>query len=75
MNPVTIQYAKKHLSSLLARVAVGEEIIITKSGKPLAKLTHLRLSSKKSIPGLDRGLMKVPDNFDDEDENINKMFK
>ena len=74
MISVNIHHAKTHLSSLLARVATGEEIIIAKSGKPLAKLTQLKPSPKKRIPGLDRGLFKVSDDFDDEDENINKMF-
>jgi len=74
MISVNIHHAKTHLSALLARVATGEEIIIAKSGKPLAKLTQFDSSPKKRVPGLDRGLMKVPDNFDDEDENINKMF-
>lgn len=30
--------AKTHLSALLERVAAGEEVIITKHGKPLARL-------------------------------------
>ncbi len=30
--------AKTHLSSLLERVAAGEEVVITKHGKPLARL-------------------------------------
>ena len=46
-HPITVSifYAKAHLSSLLAKVAAGEEIIIAKSGKPLAKLTQLKPSS------------------------------
>ena len=74
MISVNIHHAKTHLSSLLTRVAAGEDIIIAKSGKPMAKLTHLDSSPKKRIPGLDHGMFKVSDDFYEEDENINKMF-
>jgi prevent-host-death family protein len=33
--------AKTHLSSLLERVAAGEEVVITKHGKPIAKLVSV----------------------------------
>jgi prevent-host-death family protein len=39
---VNIHAAKTHFSSLLARVARGEEIIIARSGKPVARLSHIR---------------------------------
>ena len=36
-----IHEAKTHLSKLLERVALGEEVIIAKAGKPVAKLVPL----------------------------------
>ena len=36
---VNVHAAKTHLSSLLARVARGEEIIIARAGKPIARLS------------------------------------
>ncbi len=47
MISVNIHEAKTHLSSLLARVAAGEEVTIAKSGKPVAKLTSIESSQKK----------------------------
>ena len=41
MRPVNIREAKKHLSRLVERAAEGEEIIIAKSGKPVAKLVGI----------------------------------
>ena len=38
MAEVNIHQAKTHLSRLLNRVAAGEEIIISKAGRPVAKL-------------------------------------
>jgi prevent-host-death family protein len=73
MISVNIHHAKTHLSSLLARVASGEEIIIAKSGKPLAKLTRIQLT-KKRVGGFAKGQIKVSDDFDEEDPEINKLF-
>ncbi len=42
--------AKTNLSRLVDRAAAGEEIIIAKSGKPMARLIALRLR-KKRVPG------------------------
>ena len=41
MKTVNIHAAKTHLSSLLEEAAAGEEIIIAKAGKPLARLVPL----------------------------------
>jgi prevent-host-death family protein len=42
MKTVNIHEAKTHLSRLLRRVAAGEEIVIAKSGRPLARLVPVR---------------------------------
>ncbi len=41
--------AKTHLSSLLERVAQGEEIIITRHGKPLARLIPVNAADRSRI--------------------------
>jgi prevent-host-death family protein len=47
--------AKTHLSSLLDRAAGGEEIIITKHGKPLAKLVSAgNVNSDRSIQAMNK---------------------
>jgi prevent-host-death family protein len=53
---VNIHEAKTHLSRLLSRVASGEEIIIAKNGRPLAKLVSL-VDRKPRQPGRFRGQM------------------
>ncbi|PYV83501.1 MAG: type II toxin-antitoxin system prevent-host-death family antitoxin [Acidobacteria bacterium] len=65
MVEVNIHEAKTHLSRLLSRVAAGEEVIIAKSGKPLARLVPYQKPLKKRIPDQGRGLMKVPKDFND----------
>jgi len=41
--------AKTHLSSLLERVAKGEEIVITRHGKPLARLIPVAVADRSRI--------------------------
>ncbi len=64
MSYVNIHEAKTHLSKLLTRVAAGEEIIISKAGKPVARLVPWNQNAKQRTPGLDSGLLVVPDDFD-----------
>jgi prevent-host-death family protein len=41
MSVVNTHYAKTHLSRLLELVAAGEEVIIARAGKPIARLVPL----------------------------------
>lgn len=60
---VGIHEAKTHLSRLLRRVAAGEEIVIAKSGLPVARLVPFE-APKNRMLGLDEGLFEIPDDFD-----------
>jgi prevent-host-death family protein len=61
---VNIHDAKTHLSKLLARVMAGEEIVIAKAGKPVARLVPERPPlSVKRVPGIDKGKLWIADNF------------
>jgi prevent-host-death family protein len=64
MIQVNVHEAKTHLSRLLARVSAGEEVVISKSGKPVARLIPWDREKKKRIPGRDKGIMRIPDDFD-----------
>jgi prevent-host-death family protein len=62
---VNIHEAKTHFSKLLRRVARGEEVVIARSGQPIARLSPIKPPSKERVPGDARGLFVVPDDFDD----------
>jgi len=64
MKEVNVHEAKTHLSRLLARVAAGEEIIISKAGKPVARLVPFHGPRKKRVSGMDRGKVWIADDFD-----------
>jgi len=62
---VNIHEAKTHLSRLLERVAMGEEVIIAKAGKPVAKLVPVAPNACKFKLGSAKGEFVVPDDFND----------
>jgi len=65
MESVNIHQAKTNLSRLLSRVELGEEIIISNRGIPIAKLVPFHTSSnRRSSLGADRELFTVPEDFD-----------
>ena len=64
MKVVNVHEAKTHLSRLLNRISAGEEIIIAKSGKPVARLVPYSDRTTPRTAGKDRGLYEVPENFD-----------
>ena len=64
MTTVNIHQAKTHLSRLLAEVARGEEVIISRAGTPIARLTPYTTSGARRRLGRDRSLFEVPDDFD-----------
>jgi len=54
----------RDLSRLLSRVELGEEIVISNRGIPIAKLVPFRTSlDRRSSLGQDRGMFTVPDDF------------
>lgn len=60
---VNIHEAKTTLSKLLVRVQLGEEIIIAKGGKPIARLLPVRAKSKPRELGSAKGDFVVPEDF------------
>jgi len=62
---VNVHEAKTHLSKLLERVALGEEVTIAKAGTPVARLVPINSKPKKRILGSAKGEFVVPDDFND----------
>jgi prevent-host-death family protein len=65
MSTVNIHEAKTHLSAILKRVESGEEILIAKSGHPIARISPLSAASGKRQPGSAKGSLIVSDSFMD----------
>jgi len=57
--------AKTHLSALVDRAAEGEEIVIMKAGKPLARLVPIGTRNTPRVPANALGLTRIGADFDD----------
>lgn len=62
---VNVHEAKTHLSKLLERVAMGEEVVIAKAGNPVAKLVPVKSATPKFQFDCAKGEFIVPDDFND----------
>ena len=65
MNAINLYEAKTNLSSLVDRAAAGEEIVIAKGGRPLARLVPLNRRTAPRPLGLLAGQVRVGADFDD----------
>ncbi len=72
---VNIHEAKTHLSSLLERVARGDEIIIGRSGKPIAKLVPYQETHEPRTLGGWEGRVWMADDFNELPEEIAAAFR
>lgn len=62
-NVVTVHEAKTNLSRLLQRMALGEEVIIARGRKPVARLSPIGEVRGRRIPGCLKGQLVVDDRF------------
>ncbi|MFO7772509.1 MAG: type II toxin-antitoxin system Phd/YefM family antitoxin [Dehalococcoidia bacterium] len=61
---VNIHEAKTHLSRLLARLNDGEEIVIARAGKPIARLVPVVEQPTRRHPGSAKGKVTIAPDFD-----------
>lgn len=59
-----IHEAKTHFSKLLERVMKGEEVIIAKAGKPVARILPVSTQVSTRQPGVDKGKVTIMPDFD-----------
>lgn len=62
---MNIHEAKTHLSRLLERVSAGEEIVIAKAGRPVARLVPYAEEDEPRAPGGWEGRVWIADDFDE----------
>ena len=74
MHQVSVHEAKTHLSRLLRKATAGEEVVITRSGRPVARLVPIERS--RPLFGVDEGRFIVPEDFDEPlDEDLLRAFE
>ena len=63
METVNVHEAKTHFSRLLDRAQAGQEFVIAKAGRPVARLGPLARRGRKRRLGLLDGKFRIPDDF------------
>jgi prevent-host-death family protein len=63
MVEVSVHEAKTHLSRLLVRVESGEDIVIARAGRPVARLVPVRRTRRARRPGRFAGQGHIADDF------------
>lgn len=75
MKIVNVYQAKTHFSQLLDQVNQGEEVIIGKAGKPVARLIPFHGPAKPRKPGALKGKIKIAKDFDQLPDELIRAFK
>jgi prevent-host-death family protein len=61
---VNVNEAKTNFSKLLKRIECDEEVIIARSGKPVARLSGLAAALHDRTPGSAKGIIRIANDFD-----------
>lgn len=67
--------AKTHLSRLVERVEAGEEVVIARAGRPVARLVPFARRTEPRTPGAWRGLVRIAPDFDATDDDLIEAFE
>ncbi|MEW6085125.1 MAG: type II toxin-antitoxin system Phd/YefM family antitoxin [Chloroflexota bacterium] len=65
MTIYNVHEAKTHFSKLLEQVLKGEEVVIAKAGKPVARILPVVNEVPRRIPGIDKGKVIIMPDFDE----------
>ena len=71
---VNVYEAKTRLSQLLDLAVAGEEVIIARNGKPVARLVPVQRAAVRRQPGAWKGKGWIAPDFDEASEELNELF-
>ena len=72
---VNIHEAKTHFSRLIERVMGGEEVVIGKAGRPVARLVPYREEQAPRMPGGWEGRVRISEDFDELPPEVAAAFR
>ncbi|SFK71583.1 type II toxin-antitoxin system Phd/YefM family antitoxin [Geodermatophilus ruber] len=72
---VNVHEAKTHLSRLLEAVERGEDVVIARAGRPVARLVPAGIPAQARTPGAWRGRVVIADDFDETPESVLAAFR
>lgn len=72
---VNVHDAKTHLSRLLERVEAGEEVVIARAGRPVARLVPYRRTARPRPLGIWEGRVTIHPDFDAVNDTLADLFE
>lgn len=75
MKKANLHEAKTQLSKLVELATQGEEVVICKAGKPVARLIPYEQKKGQRHPGGWEGKVKISDDFDELPDNFKRHFR
>jgi prevent-host-death family protein len=75
MAVVNMHEAKTHLSRLVERVQAGEEVVIARAGRPVARLVAFADEPAPRTPGGWEGRIRIAPDFDDLPDDVVEAFE
>jgi prevent-host-death family protein len=72
---VNMHEAKTQLSRLVERAAAGEDIVIGRAGRPVARLVAYTAPAAPRVPGALSGQVWIADDFDDTSDELLDAFE
>ena len=65
MQTITLEEAQSHLAEIIDKLTPGEEVVITRGNKPVARLSGTSGEEPRPLPGRGRGMLRVVSEDDD----------
>ena len=72
---VNMHEAKTHLSRLVELVEAGEEIVLARAGRPIARIVAYTARREPRLPGFWKGQVVIKPNFDDPLPGFDELFE
>jgi prevent-host-death family protein len=74
-EPVNVSEAETQLSKLIDRAMAGEDVVISRAGKPMVRLVPVPARPARRTPGSARGQIRMAPDFDDLPEEVAPAFR
>ncbi len=74
MRSVNLKEAQAELADLVDEALAGEDVVISREGRPMVRLTPVAAPRRERKFGIDEGKFTVPDDFDAPDPEIERLF-
>ena len=74
-EPVNVYEAKTQLSRLIDRAVAGEDVVISRAGKPMVRLVPVAAPPARRTPGSARGQIRMSADFDELPEEVAAAFR